>query len=192
MTSIIKVQDIQNATGDNIIKEASNTITIGASGDTTNIVGTLQNNGAGVGGDNTPAFMAYLSSTQVIPNTTGTKLIFQTEVFDTDSAYNTSDGLFTVPSNEAGKYFFNFATRLTNWNTSQVQIFVRINGSTDKLLNEVGDAHGDNNSFLSSGIINLSVGDTVGVYFYQNGGNGAVCRSGEQNSYFSGYKLIGI
>ena len=45
MTSIIKVQDIQNATGDNIIKEASNTITIGASGDTTNIVGTLQNNG---------------------------------------------------------------------------------------------------------------------------------------------------
>jgi hypothetical protein len=46
MTSIIKVQDIQNATGDNIIKEASNTITIGASGDTTNIVGTLQNDGS--------------------------------------------------------------------------------------------------------------------------------------------------
>ena len=148
---------------------------------------------SGVGGDNTPAFMAYLSSSQSIPNTTGTKLIFQTEVFDTDSAYNTSDGLFTVPTSEAGKYCFNFATRLTNWNlASQAQIFIRVNGSTDKLLNESGDRDGDNNTFMSCGIINLSVGDTVGVYFYQDGGNGASLRTGEQNSYFSGYKLIGV
>ena len=148
---------------------------------------------SGVGGDNTPAFMAYLSSSQSIPNTTGTKIIFQTEIFDTDSAYNTSDGLFTVPTNEAGKYCFNFATRLTNWNlASQAQIFIRVNGSTDKLLNESGDRDGDNNTFMSCGIINLSVGDTVGVYFYQDGGNGANLRSGEQNSYFSGYKLIGV
>jgi len=147
---------------------------------------------SGAGGDNTPAFMAYLSSSQSISNTTSTKLIFQTEVFDTDSAYNTSDGLFTVPSNEGGKYFFKFATRLTNWNTSQVQLYSIINGSTDKLLFENGDAHGDNNSFAQSGIVNLSAGNTVGVYFWQNGGNGAVLRSGEQNSFFSGYKLIGV
>ena len=50
MTSILKVDTIQDADGNNIINENSNTITIGASGDTTNIVGTLQNNGAGVGG----------------------------------------------------------------------------------------------------------------------------------------------
>ena len=57
---------------------------------------------------------------------------------------------------------------------------------------ENGDAHGDNNSFAQSGIVNLSAGNTVGVYFWQNGGNGAVLRSGEQNSFFSGYKLIGV
>ena len=56
MTSILKVDTIQDADGNNIINENSNTITIGASGDTTNIVGTLQNNGAGVGGANTPNF----------------------------------------------------------------------------------------------------------------------------------------
>ena len=186
----IKTTNIETITG-------SGTLTLGQSGETISVPSgaTINLSNAtqtGVGGDNTPAFMAYLSSTQSIPDTTGTKLIFQTEIFDTDSAYNTSDGLFTVPTGEAGKYFFNFATRVTNWNTTQVQIFIRVNGSTDKLLNEAGDNDGDNNSFLSSGIINLSAGDTVGVYFYQNGGNGAVCRSGEQNSYFSGYKLIGV
>ena len=48
MTSIIKVNTVQDTDGNNIISESSNTITIGASGDTTNIVGTLQNNGSAV------------------------------------------------------------------------------------------------------------------------------------------------
>ena len=45
MTAILKVDTIQDTSGNNIINESSDTITIGASGDTTNIVGTLQNNG---------------------------------------------------------------------------------------------------------------------------------------------------
>ena len=68
MTSILKADNIQDADGNNIINENSNTITIGASGDTTNIIGTLQNNGAAVGGANTPAFQATLSSSQSISN----------------------------------------------------------------------------------------------------------------------------
>ena len=48
MTSILKVDTIQDADGNNIINESGNTITIGASGDTTNIIGTLQNDGAAV------------------------------------------------------------------------------------------------------------------------------------------------
>ena len=147
---------------------------------------------ATAGGDNTPAFMAYLSSASSISNTTGTKIIFQTEIFDTDSAYNTSDGLFTVPSGEGGKYFFNFQARPTNWNTSQFQVFILVGGSTYKLLFEDGDAQGDNNTMSGSGIINLSAADTVAVYVYQNGGNGLNLRTGESNTFFSGYKLIGI
>ena len=56
MTSILKVDTIQDTDGNNIINESGNTITIGASGDTTNIIGTLQNDGASVGGDNLPIF----------------------------------------------------------------------------------------------------------------------------------------
>jgi len=49
MSSILKVDTIQDQAGNNIINESSDTITIGASGDTVNIVGTLQNNGGSVG-----------------------------------------------------------------------------------------------------------------------------------------------
>jgi hypothetical protein len=46
MASILKVDTIQDQSGNNIINESADTITIGASGDTINIVGTLQNNGS--------------------------------------------------------------------------------------------------------------------------------------------------
>jgi hypothetical protein len=48
MSSILKVDTIQDQNGNNIINESGDTITIGASGDTVNVVGTLQNNGSGV------------------------------------------------------------------------------------------------------------------------------------------------
>jgi hypothetical protein len=46
MTAILKVDTIRDTSGNNIINENANTITIGKAGDTTNIVGTLQNDGA--------------------------------------------------------------------------------------------------------------------------------------------------
>ena len=51
MSSIIKVDTIQDQDGNNIINENANTVTVGKSGDTVNIVGTLQNNGAAIPGD---------------------------------------------------------------------------------------------------------------------------------------------
>ena len=175
MASIIKANQLQDFGGNSIL--------------TSDGSGVVTPNASGI--KNTPAFKAYLSSALSTSNTTATKIVFQTEIFDTDSAYNTSDGLFTVPSGEGGRYAFNFSTRLTNWNTSLVQIYLLIDGSTDQLLFENGDAQGDNNSFAQSGVVNLSAGNAVGVYFYQDGGNGGVLRSGENNSFFSGYKIIG-
>jgi hypothetical protein len=43
MTAILKVDTIQDTSGNNIINENANTITIGKAGDTVNVVGTLQN-----------------------------------------------------------------------------------------------------------------------------------------------------
>jgi len=44
MTAILKVDEIQDTSGNNIINENANTVTIGKAGDTVNVIGTLQNN----------------------------------------------------------------------------------------------------------------------------------------------------
>ena len=103
MTSILKVDTIQDADGNNIINESGNTITIGASGDTTNIIGTLQNDGASVGGTNTPAFFATLSADQSISDTTAAKVQINNEIYDTANAYDNSSNYRFTPQT-AGKY----------------------------------------------------------------------------------------
>ena len=101
MTSILKVDTIQDADGNNIINESGNTITVGASGDTTNVIGTLNKDGVAV--TNTPAFQAYLNANQgSISADTFTKVAFDTEEFDSDGNFDTSTSRFTPTT--AGKY----------------------------------------------------------------------------------------
>ena len=108
MSSILKVDTIQDQAGNNIINESSDTITIGASGDTITIPSgaTIDLSNAtqtGVGGVNTPAFEATLSS-QSVTNATTNKLSLSTEVFDTDSCYDNVTNYRFTPTT-AGKYF---------------------------------------------------------------------------------------
>jgi hypothetical protein len=113
MTSILKVDTIQDIDGNNIINESSDTITIGASGDTITIPSgaTISNLGTatGFGGANTPAFSVY-ASTGVSSIVSGTQTLvpFNTENYDTDNAFDNTSGnyKFTVPSGKDGKYFF--------------------------------------------------------------------------------------
>jgi hypothetical protein len=136
MTSILKADTIQDTDGNNIINESGNTITIGASGDTTNIIGTLQNNGAAVGGTNTPAFEAYLggSGGQSISDNTVTLVQANTEVYDTDSAYDTSTYRFTPQT--AGKYLVYASIQNeggSNSNLAESFLYIKKNGSSNIL-----------------------------------------------------------
>ena len=105
MSSILKVDTIQDTDGNNIINESGNTITIGASGDTTNIIGTLQNDGAAVGGANTPYFQAVQSTDVGLTDNTAVLIPFNSDPFDSGSLFNTSNGRFVMDSTNAGKYF---------------------------------------------------------------------------------------
>ena len=59
----------------------------------------------GAGGNMKPAFMAYASSDLSIPNSTYTKVQINTELYDTDNAFdNTTNYRFTPQV--AGKYYF--------------------------------------------------------------------------------------
>jgi len=198
MTSILKADTIQDTDGNNIINENSNTITIGASGDTTNIIGTLQNNGAAVGGTNTPAFLAYAGSDQTVGHESWTKVTLGTELFDTDSAFGSNK--FTVPSGEGGKYWFNGCVNAYAGANNLKRILMRLykNGSGFAFLSSNdwnNQAYRDQETATGSTIIDLSAGDYIELYiWFSHASSGNTTIIGTSATEFltklSGYKII--
>ena len=97
MASILKVDTIQDQSGNNIINESADTITIGASGDTINVVGTLQNNGNNAVGI-TEAYQWRLTADK----TDNSDITANLERNDTNfsvigSGMSESSGIFTFP-----------------------------------------------------------------------------------------------
>ena len=119
---------------DKVDPQSGTSLEIGSSGDTITIPSgaTITNNGTqtGFGGTNTPAFMAYRSgSNQSISNSTYTKVQCQTELYDTDNAYDNSTNYRFTPQT-AGKYYFFVQARFaTATDFDGVVIQIRKNGS---------------------------------------------------------------
>jgi hypothetical protein len=179
MTSIIKVNQIQDGGGNAII-------TSDGSGNIT-----TQNVAA-----NTPAFLVGQTTGQSISNASWTKLTFGGEDFDTNNAF--SSNKFTVPSGEAGKYSFNaWVTGDSNVNYDRFHTAIYVNGSLptfagsgSRFTNHVyPNVAGGSYSYNVSFIYNASVGDYFEVYLYQD--SGGSITTAESRNWFYGYKLIG-
>jgi len=196
MTSILKADTIQDTDGNNIINENSNTITIGASGDTTNIIGTLQNNGAAVGGANTPAFMATTSSQQTLSNNTLTKIEFATEVVDTDNCYDPSTNYRFTPTTSGKFNIFLVASMETTGGVSTANFgILRLykNGST--LLHQSYHDNSNNNGYAIALSVNAIVdmngsSDYLEAFVYANASSGAIKVQNSTYTMFGGYKII--
>jgi hypothetical protein len=80
---------------------------------------------AEAGGANTPAFQAYLSSSQSVSNATDTRINFNTEDFDTNGCYDNATNYRFTPTT-AGKYFV-YASLFVEPNTFSVTQGARIN-----------------------------------------------------------------
>jgi hypothetical protein len=95
MASILKVDTIQDQSGNNIINENADTITIGASGDTITVPtgASLTVPSGGLSGQNYPAFKVSLSSNTNLLILLYTTVPFDTEIFDTDSAFDTTTNI---------------------------------------------------------------------------------------------------
>ena len=108
MTSILKADTIQDTDGNNIINESSNTITIGASGDTITIPAgaTITNSGTatGFGGTTAPYVGVYRNGDQNISDATHTKIQFNAEVVDSAGAFDSSTNYRYTPQT-SGYYF---------------------------------------------------------------------------------------
>ena len=193
MVSQIKVNEI--------IKQSGSSITIGESGDTVSVPSGATLNVAGSTSglpNNTPAFSVWLDSTQAVANTTATKIIFNDEDYDTDSAYDTSNGRFTVPTGKAGKYAFTCSVQAPDM-TDGKYMWVRwyVNGSNTKTIGGTVRYQGWTSNFASSSAnmnmsavcqIDLSEGDYVELYMYHNRGSSFNLDIETQN--FAGYKLV--
>jgi len=147
---------------------------------------------ASAGGANTPAFYARANNDQTISDNTITTVIFDNEDFDTNNAF--ASNTFTVPSGEAGKYFFTTNVNYINPNSSNYRILY-IYKNTDRYIEfqRLTDDAGRNNFNLST-MMDLSVGDTVSVKIEQNSGSSmTINRIGSADKrgiHFGGYKII--
>jgi len=136
MSSILKVDEIQDTSGNNIINESSDTITIGASGDTISIPSgaTIANSGTatGFGIDGiTMADQFCLTSSfsgSALPIASNLARVARTGQGTINGGMTESSGIFTFPS--TGIYLVNF-TASFQYNGDSRYIFITMQATTD-------------------------------------------------------------
>ena len=144
---------------------------------------------------NTPAFSVKIGTNQSLSEVTITKLEFDTEYFDTDSAFDTTNYRFTVPTGKAGKYCISGMARInseTSNNLANGDLYIYKNGSAYIVsANNYVANYLRGVALTVTAVMDLSEGDYVELYGYINtiDNTGGISNSGIY-SIFSGYKLI--
>jgi len=181
----LKTTNIQSISG-------SGTVTLGTSGETFTVPSGVTVSG---GIANTPAFMAVLGSDDTLLNSTWTKATFDTEVFDTNSAF--ASDKFTVPAGEGGKYVFFahiYVTSVDDTNRVEGRIYKNgsdaggaSTGSSTVRWYSVGSNLDMDMGF--SWIGDLAATDYIELYAMQTNGD---TQTLYRQTWFAGYKLIGV
>lgn len=179
MTSIIKVNQIQDGGGNTIISSDGS--------------GTFTSNLPSA--DNTPLFLvAKTDSDQSIPSSTNTVVTFNNEIKDTDNAF--ASNRFTVPTGEGGVYQFNTILRFlssgSHSGSSYVVIKFHKNGSEGPHYFHEDINDGNTFSAGTSAILELAAGDYIETVLYTNAAMNLQANSNPRVTIFSGYKLIGV
>jgi hypothetical protein len=196
MASILKVDTIQDQSGNNIINESADTITIGASGDTITIPSgaTMTVPSGGLSGQNYPAFEAYLSATTTISDSIATKVQFNTETLDTDNCYDNSTNYRFTPT-VAGKYYV-YSTLETGADTNTAlgtnALYIYKNGSNYSLIANVYNANYIRRSTLTmSAIVDMNgSSDYLEIFTYidNTSGNAQIVEESKSNK-FGAYRI---
>ena len=138
-----------------------------------------------------PAFRARMSGAQSITCGTYTKVDYDTEFFDTDSAYDNSTNYRFTPQT-AGKYFI-FAS-VQSGETSDFddfQIQIHKNGST-YAQTRIRHHYGDNINCQVIVDMNGSTDYVEGFVYQASGSNLNVSGAGFPRTRFGGFRVIGV
>ena len=192
MASTIYVDKVDPASGTALeIGTSGDTITV-PSGATFNVAGTLQSGGAAL--SNTPAFEAFLSATTSnISNDTDTLITFDTEVFDSDSKYDTSNGRFTPGT--AGKYLLYGSVQILGTSTADSnENIVKLykNGSQHMVTYWITSIPQGVISWTTT--VDFNTTDYMQVYAKINNSSGdrkiVGAAANQKYTWFGGHKLI--
>ena len=147
------------------------------------------------GGTNTPSFSVYTtSSTNLGSAGSVNKIKCDTELYDTDNAYNTTTYEFTVPTGKGGKYCFLMNVNnyeVGNTDINYVYTYIYKNGS-NQLFN--ANNHTASTGTYKVGILNtvldLSAGDIIAFYSRIGASGTHYSEGGLAYTRISGFKLL--
>ena len=178
------------------------TLTLGTSGDTISIPSgvTIANSGTatGFGGDNTPMFLVSGGSgNQTISHASGTTIAYGQEIIDTDNAF--ASNIFTVPSGEAGKYFFSASCQIEDTQADVTRFVLEIQ-KNDSSWRQIAHRFTSNQDLMQvahtvTAIDDASVGDEykAKVYVETADSGSVIIENGStsySNNWFQGFKLL--
>jgi hypothetical protein len=153
-----------------------------------------------VGGKNTPAFYAELSSGQTTSDSSATKIQFNTEVFDSGSVYDNSTNYRFTPG-VAGKYFIFSGLSVYGSNAftiGQSFYYIYKNGSAyaSEQHYEIDGSSNTNGSasFHIGRVLDLDDDDYIEMYLNADVSSGSPSVQGGtgtgNSTYFGAYRLI--
>jgi hypothetical protein len=155
----------------------------------------LQTNGSGVlsfasvSAANTPAFFAYQSSTQSVSNGISTKIQFQTEDLDSNNNFDSTTNYRFTPT-VAGYYLLTACLRCDSGNSEHFLTIYKNNGAIRNLFDlQATNVYAMNGSAL---VYANGSSDYFEVFFFQNSGTSKTTASGVNQTFFSGFRIIGV
>ena len=147
-------------------------VTLSSSGDVA-FAGIATGNASGLTGINTPSFSAYVTGNPSISGNTNTTIVFNAEDHDTDGAYDTSTGVFTVPSGKAGKYHIDAYCGVDDID-DETYVRITVLKNDTAIPGFRAQSHCSVNQRIEttgvSGTLTLAVGDEIKVQIFTNDG----------------------
>jgi len=136
-----------------------------------------------------PAFMALsVADANLRTDATSVTLNFSTEIYDTNSDYNTSTKTFTAPV--TGRYFLSLFGYLLNVDTAATYVQVSINTSNRTYNHLLAPKFASDPAYLPfsvQGAMDMDAGDTAFANWNASGGTAQVDT--DAGSSFSGFLL---
>jgi hypothetical protein len=138
---------------------------------------------------NRPAFHAYSDSTTTTSNSTATILKMDTEVYDTDSDYDPSAYRFTPTT--SGRFLVYMSASYGNTNDfDHLRIIIRKGGNDIAVASTRQEGH---TVLTCATVVHMNgSSDYLEAFAYQTSGGSENFSSGEHQTFFGAYRLVGL